>query len=592
PVFMNFDWFRRYYNEMIKKSGKRVALFIIPKKTREFLSHISLKIEQLIKIEAIKVEAVQAILDGDDWILHKFKENLRVNLYKSTELKFNEKSELLKAIQKNDISEEESKIIKSLLEKLSKREVITLLPFLKKRPSSAISNDQEEQKYSTLELIEDLRADIQKYSEVLNKFFPDQFKFSNVKLSLLWRGGKSNSYVSKQIYKFKKNNEFRIKDDNLLLLEKRIGERFGDKASESFNIIQKYKNSEISLNLLIEFLKIELGKISGDIELTYKQLGILLKDSEEYFYTIRKRIKNPRNQWYNPNYKFDIETLQEFKNILKILFKKSSNTSIGFINNYEALNADLKEYLYEQITIKNQHYFKLIDTVEKAYWFGFLVADGSIDHKRRTVRFELSSKDRDRVEQFALAVGLDLGRVKDRKRFYYNSKGKLTSIELSYVQFGSKRMVEELEEGGITGSHDVEGDVPDFVLKAVTSAKQSGIKGSLSDSSEGKIAAAFLLGFFDGDGHYGGGMSAEIYCSKKGFLIQIKQIFGITNLIRKAKKEIVDEATGEIIRRNSWRLALGPKLFEDILLSYGNSMKRKRPQRYDGSPNFKDNQIN
>ncbi|KKN38719.1 hypothetical protein LCGC14_0750710 [marine sediment metagenome] len=47
PLFMNFDWFRRYYNEIIRKSGKRVAHLIIPKKTREFLSHISGKIEQL-----------------------------------------------------------------------------------------------------------------------------------------------------------------------------------------------------------------------------------------------------------------------------------------------------------------------------------------------------------------------------------------------------------------------------------------------------------------------------------------------------------------------------------------------------------------
>ena len=47
PLFMNFDWFRRYYNEMIRKSGKRVAHLIISKKTREFLSYISGRIEQL-----------------------------------------------------------------------------------------------------------------------------------------------------------------------------------------------------------------------------------------------------------------------------------------------------------------------------------------------------------------------------------------------------------------------------------------------------------------------------------------------------------------------------------------------------------------
>jgi len=47
PLFMNFDWFRRYYKELIRKSGKRVANIYLPKKTREFLTHISGRIEQL-----------------------------------------------------------------------------------------------------------------------------------------------------------------------------------------------------------------------------------------------------------------------------------------------------------------------------------------------------------------------------------------------------------------------------------------------------------------------------------------------------------------------------------------------------------------
>ena len=47
PLFMNFDWFRRYYNGMIGKAGKRVAHLYISKKTREFLSYISGRIKQL-----------------------------------------------------------------------------------------------------------------------------------------------------------------------------------------------------------------------------------------------------------------------------------------------------------------------------------------------------------------------------------------------------------------------------------------------------------------------------------------------------------------------------------------------------------------
>ncbi|KKM64861.1 hypothetical protein LCGC14_1497080, partial [marine sediment metagenome] len=48
-------------------------------------------------------------------------------LYKSTELTLNEKSKLIKIIQKKNISEDDRKIIKSLLGRLSKKELITLL---------------------------------------------------------------------------------------------------------------------------------------------------------------------------------------------------------------------------------------------------------------------------------------------------------------------------------------------------------------------------------------------------------------------------------------------------------------------------------
>ncbi|MBA7696113.1 hypothetical protein ES703_104755 [subsurface metagenome] len=344
------------------------------------------------------------------------------------------------------------------------------------------------------------------------------------------------------------------------------------------------------MNLLIELLEIELGRISGDIEVTYKQLGILLKGSEEYIYNIRKRITNPNNEWYNPSYKFDLETLQEFKRILKILIKESASKAVDFIKKYETINTDLKEYLYEQVTIKNKHYFKSIDTVEKAYWFGFLTADRSVSKEKGRISFELSSKDRERLVEFAKAIGFDVDRIKDRVRFYYY-KGELRSSKMSNVQFGAKRMAEELRENGISGSGDEEGDVPNFVYETVTNARQTEITKFLSDSSEGKIALAFLLGFFDGDGHYDGGMSAEIYSSKKGFLMQIKEIFGITNQVRKAKKEIIDETTGEMTRRALWRLALGPKVFEDMLRSYDLSMKRKRPPQYGGTSNFIGDQI-
>jgi len=74
PLFMNFDWFRRYYNEMIRKSGRRVANLYISKKTREFLSHVSERIEQLENLRSLDetAEKFEEYLDKSFQIREKW----------------------------------------------------------------------------------------------------------------------------------------------------------------------------------------------------------------------------------------------------------------------------------------------------------------------------------------------------------------------------------------------------------------------------------------------------------------------------------------------------------------------------------------
>jgi len=96
----------------------------------------------------------------------------------------------------------------------------------------------------------------------------------------------------------------------------------------------------------------------------------------------------------------------------------------------------------------------------------------------------------------------------------------------------------------------------------------------------GRVALAFLLGFFDGDGYYSGVKSARIYANSKQFLEHIKDLFNIKNRVCEDKTPgetlwVFDEI---YISKGMYSLALGPKLFEKMLKSYNLSMQRKRPK--------------
>ncbi|KKN37256.1 hypothetical protein LCGC14_0765470, partial [marine sediment metagenome] len=122
---MNFDWFRRYYNGMIKKAGKRVAHLNISKKTSEFLSYISRRIEPLKKIK--KEIFLHEIINNESFKLQNFKDVLRENLYKCTELRMDEKSVIVKIIQKDKLNEINKEELISMLIKLPTENLISLL---------------------------------------------------------------------------------------------------------------------------------------------------------------------------------------------------------------------------------------------------------------------------------------------------------------------------------------------------------------------------------------------------------------------------------------------------------------------------------
>lgn len=117
------------------------------------------------------------------------------------------------------------------------------------------------------------------------------------------------------------------------------------------------------------------------------------------------------------------------------------------------------------------HFFDSIDTEEKAYWLGFLFADGAITQYKHSYDIELSLKieDKNHVEKFA----------KEVKKDYVNSN----STYRSRCVLGSKHMFEVLSSYGCTPRKSLTLKFPDITIFKYD-----------------HLIRHFIRGYVDGDG--------------------------------------------------------------------------------------------
>ena len=116
----------------------------------------------------------------------------------------------------------------------------------------------------------------------------------------------------------------------------------------------------------------------------------------------------------------------------------------------------------------DERFFRLIDTDEKAYWLGFLMADGC--NTNRVVMLGLATKDADHVRRFAAAVK-STAPIKSRTNNFGNT---YTAINVCSVQ-----MCADLSLHGVVKAKSKIAAFPKLPLK---------------------WQAAFVRGVFDGDG--------------------------------------------------------------------------------------------
>lgn len=196
------------------------------------------------------------------------------------------------------------------------------------------------------------------------------------------------------------------------------------------------------------------------------------------------------------------KSIKEVENTLKVS-KKEIKQALE--------NKGFSTRTYSDLFSVNHNYFSEINTPSKAYWLGFLYADGCVCGEK--VCLEIT--DKEHVEKFYKAIEAEGYII---RKAYRKREGRKDSITYS-LQVKSSQMVQDLIKYGC---------VP----------KKSLLLKELPDL-ESQFLSHFIRGYYDGDGRISFVDSENHYridiCGQELFLEKIKKFLGATQKLRKRK---------------------------------------------------------
>ena len=168
------------------------------------------------------------------------------------------------------------------------------------------------------------------------------------------------------------------------------------------------------------------------------------------------------------------------------LYKEGKNTSeIGRILNISKETArhwvinsgtEIRSRKERQQSYKrNSNAFSIISP-RSAYYAGFIMADGNISKKSKSLNVELQLRDIEVIKGLKDFLGYE-GPTRFRKR-----KGKTKTIELVYFSICDEKILGDLAKWGIIPNKNIYGKIPKWVI------------------CDELISRHFMRGLFDGDG--------------------------------------------------------------------------------------------
>lgn len=215
--------------------------------------------------------------------------------------------------------------------------------------------------------------------------------------------------------------------------------------------------------------------------------------------------KSPNTSRYLQKQKQMLDAAQEFVSGTLTIQETMAKYNVCYASIYTAIKRFglTYKYTYGRTVFFNEDYFDIIDNEHKAYWLGFLFADGSLSKSDPKVsgynRLSLSLSDKDlcHVQAFATAIEMPSDQVK----ISHNYKD---INNIAYVHCNSLKMCNNLIRLGYTIYKTNRQHIP-----------------QINDN----YINHFIRGYFDADGCVWGTFSNGAFeiCSSSPILLEIKQ---------------------------------------------------------------------
>lgn len=172
---------------------------------------------------------------------------------------------------------------------------------------------------------------------------------------------------------------------------------------------------------------------------------------------------------------------------------------------------------------RNSRYFNLIDTSEKAYWLGFLYADGYNDEQHGAISLSLKADDKNHVQKFIDAID-------------YESNVKISLVNLNYRDAPYEKASVYLRDAEMSNDLARLGCIQNKSLKL------------FFPDIDNNLLPDFIRGYFDGDGC--------ICKTKNGYAISFVGTFSMIQGI----KQHLNLKNKILTRKNVFTLSIGSKI--------------------------------